>query len=76
MPLKEFDRLSNRNKAVTDSARFSTPGSERIVNSLTIFDTVNINHNWFFAFISSNETAKRTTIGICNSLEDFGFCHI
>jgi len=64
MPLKEFDKLSNRNRAISGPARFSTPGSNQNVNSLMIFDTVNINHNWFFAVISSNETVRERLIGL------------
>ncbi len=64
MPREEFDKLGNRSKAVADSARFSTPGSEKIVNNLMIFDTVNINRNWFYAFVSSNETVRERLIGL------------
>ncbi len=64
MPFKEFNKLGTRNRAFTDSARFSTPGSDKIVNRLIVFDTVNINHNWFFVIISSNETAKERLIGL------------
>ena len=64
LPLTEFDKLSNRSKAVTDSARLSTPGSAGTVNSLLIFDTVNINHSWFHALVSSNKTVKEQLIGL------------
>ncbi|MCW3106255.1 MAG: hypothetical protein JWQ09_761 [Segetibacter sp.] len=64
MPLKEFDKLSTRNRAITAPARFSTPGSNKNVTSLMIFDTVTINHDWFFAIITSNETIKERLIGL------------
>ncbi len=64
MPLKEFNKISSQNKTFTTPAQFKTPVSDTIINSLSIFDTININHNWFFTIVSSNETVKERLIGL------------
>lgn len=64
IPSKEFTKISKSKQVFTDSARFSTPASRQIVNSLSVFDTVNINHNWFISIVSSNETVKERLIGL------------
>jgi hypothetical protein len=64
MPLEEFNRISSQNEIFTTPARFKTPASDNIINSLSIVDTININHNWFFAIVSSNENVKQRLIGL------------
>jgi hypothetical protein len=64
MPLKEFNKISSQNKIFTTPAKFNTPASNNLINSLSIFDTININHNWFFTIVSSNEKVKEQLIGL------------
>jgi predicted aspartyl protease len=64
MPLTEFNKISSTNKIFTNPGTFATPASENSVNNLSISDTVNIDHNWFFTIVSSNETAKERLIGL------------
>ncbi len=64
MPLGEFKSISKSNKTFVNLSRFSTPASENVVNNLSVFDTVNISHNWFITIVSSNETVKERLIGL------------
>jgi hypothetical protein len=64
LPLKEFNKINTENKAVSRFARFSTPASSKTINILSIFDTVNINRNWFSTIVSSGETVRERLIGL------------
>lgn len=64
MPLSEFNTISSSNKILINLRRFATPSSEHIVNHLSILDTVHIDHNWFSAIVSANETVKERLIGL------------
>jgi hypothetical protein len=64
MPLKEFNKISSQKKTFATPAKFSTPGSDNVINRLSIFDTINIHHNWFLTIVSSNETIKERLIGL------------
>jgi hypothetical protein len=64
LPVEDFNKINTANKAISGSARFSTPASWKIINSLSVFDTVNINHNWFSTIVSSGETVKERLIGL------------
>lgn len=64
MPLKEFTEINSSNKISFSLNRFNTPASENIVKNISISDTVNINHEWFFTFVSSNIMVKNRLIGL------------
>lgn len=64
MPLTEFNKIKSSKKIFINLSRFATPSSENIINHLSVLDTVNIKHNWFFTVVSSNETAKERLIGL------------
>jgi predicted aspartyl protease len=64
MPLRDFNNIGSSHKTLIDLRRFNTPAGENIVNSVSIFDTVNINHDWFITIVSSNERVKERLIGL------------
>lgn len=64
MPYNDFKNVSSQKQVFTDKGKFSTPASENIINNLSVYDTVRINHNWFFAEISSNKKVTESVIGL------------
>lgn len=64
MPPEEFNDVNRQSKALLRPAMFHTPAGENMVNNLSFFDTVNINHNWFFTIVSSNNKVKERLIGL------------
>ncbi|HXB42797.1 MAG TPA: hypothetical protein VNV85_02020 [Puia sp.] len=72
LPLNDFNDITRTKKTSSRFTIFKTPASQNIVNSLSFFDTVMINHNWFHAMVSSNEKVKERLIGL-QFLEKFDF---
>lgn len=72
VPLSEFNRVSVQNKTFLSPAMFNTPASGNFVNSLSFIDTVNINHIWLSAIVSSNEKVQERLIGL-NFFRKFDF---
>ncbi len=64
MPYNDFKNISSQKQIFTGEGKFSTPASQNIINNLSVYDTVRINHNWFFAGISSNEKVTESVIGL------------
>jgi len=64
MPLNEFKSISKSSQTFANVGRFKTPTQQTLVNTLSVFDTVNIGHNFFGTFVSSNETVKERLIGL------------
>ncbi len=64
LPLNEFNKIGLSKKTFPTSSIFKTPASENLVSSLSFLDTVKINHNWYFAIVSSNEKVKERLVGL------------
>jgi len=64
MPLNEFENISKSGKIFDLPNRFITPAHQNFVNTLSFFDTVNINHNFFNSFVSTNEKVNERLIGL------------
>lgn len=64
LPLRDFESINPSKESAVNIEKFSTPASENTVNIVSIFDTVSINHNWFFTIISSNKLVSERVIGL------------
>lgn len=64
IPLSDFDNIGSPNKTFNNLRGFNTPASGNVVNTVSIFDTVSINHNWFVTIVSSSESVKERLIGL------------
>ena len=63
LPDAEFETISPSN-IIVRRGKFMTPAGEKVVKNASVIDTVRINHNWFFAEISTNETVSERLIGL------------
>ncbi|MES2893204.1 MAG: hypothetical protein V4725_14360 [Bacteroidota bacterium] len=64
LPADAFKNVSGQRKSFTETKKFSTPASWNIVNVTTTLDTVQIGHNWYFAFVSTSDTVKERLLGL------------
>jgi len=64
LPSVEFKTISSSSKTIARAGKFITPAGEKTVNTVSAIDTVRINHNWFFAHVSTNETVSERLVGL------------
>ncbi len=64
MPINEFKSIRKSSKIFDLPSRFNTPAHQNFVNTLSFFDTVNINHNFFNTLVSTNEKVNERLIGL------------
>lgn len=64
VPMNELKSIISSDRIFTTEGKFTTPAGESNVNNLSAIDTVEINQNWFFAFVSSNDLVKERLIGL------------
>jgi hypothetical protein len=64
LPSAEFKTIGSSSHTIVRPGKFITPAGEKVVNNVSAIDTVRINHNWFFAEVSTNETVSERLIGL------------
>jgi hypothetical protein len=64
LPSVEFKTICSPSNTIVRPGKIITPAGVKVVNNVSEIDTVRINHNWFFAEISTNETVSERLIGL------------